>query len=146
MKTIYVLMALLAGLLMPLQVGVNATLRRFVGEPVWAALGSFAVGTAALLVLGLALRLPAPAWERAQQAPLWAWTGGFLGAFFVGASLVAGPRLGAAALAALVIAAQLIASLALDHFGLVGFRAQPVDGAKLLGAVLLVAGAVLIVR
>ena len=44
----WVLLALLAGAVLPLQAGVNAELARGGGGPVRSALGSFAVGTLAL--------------------------------------------------------------------------------------------------
>ena len=57
-----------------------------------------------------------------------------------------GPRLGATVLLALTIAGQMAASLLVDHFGVIGFPQTPVTPARLLGAVLLVAGVMLIMR
>ncbi|HAR68836.1 MAG TPA: EamA-like transporter family protein, partial [Thermus scotoductus] len=51
----WVLLALLAGAVLPLQAGVNAELARVVGGPVRSALVSFAVGTLALFLLALLL-------------------------------------------------------------------------------------------
>jgi transporter family-2 protein len=45
---------------------------------------------------------------------------------------------------ALLIAGQLLTSLAFDHFGLFGIPQHSVDLPRLLGAILLVAGAVLV--
>ncbi|KPA93815.1 DMT family transporter, partial [Pseudomonas asplenii] len=47
------------------------------------------------------------------------------------------PRLGAGGFVALALAGQVIASLILDHFGLFGLAARPVDGVRLVGALLL---------
>ncbi|WP_458429062.1 DMT family transporter, partial [Pseudomonas aeruginosa] len=44
-----------------------------------------------------------------------------LGAFYVATSVVVGPRLGAAALLSLSVLGQLLTSLAVDHFGWLGF-------------------------
>ena len=104
------------------------------------------VGTAALLTYALALRLPLPASQTLAQSPWWVWGGGLLGAFFVTASIVVAPRLGAAITLALIIAGQLIVALALDHFGLLGFEERPLNGWRVLGAVLLVIGVALIRR
>ena len=45
MKHILLLMAFGAGCCLPVQAGINTLLRRFLGEPMQAALVSFAVGT-----------------------------------------------------------------------------------------------------
>ena len=46
----------------------------------------------------------------------------------------------------LVVTGQILASLAMDHFGLVGFEPSPIDGPKLLGVILLLAGVALVLR
>ncbi|MDK2957922.1 MAG: bacterial/archaeal transporter family-2 protein [Desulfovibrionales bacterium] len=136
-------LALLAGGLMPVQAGINARLKFFLGDPAWAALASFAVGTLALLVYCSAL-LPWPTAANALKAPLWTWTGGFLGAFFVAATIFMALKLGAASMMAWLIAGQLISSLLLDQFGMVGFAARGISIQRVLGALLLLAGALLI--
>ena len=52
------------------------------------------------------------------------------------------PRLGAGATTAFVVTAQLGSALALDHYGVPD--RIPVTGARLVGAVLLLAGALLV--
>ena len=78
--------------------------------------------------------------------PGWAWLGGLLGAAYVASTTVLGTRLGAAAMLALVLAGQMIAALAVDQFGVLGFPQNAVTPARLLGAVLVIVGALLIVR
>ncbi len=79
-------------------------------------------------------------------APVWAWLGGLMGAFYVASSVVVGPRLGAAALLALTVLGQLVAALIVDQFGWLGFPQHSFTIARFAGAVLLLAGVVLIVR
>ena len=62
--------------------------------------------------------------------------GGYLGAL----SSVTAPKLGAAALFAFILAGQAIASLAVDHFGWVGFEENPITPGRLLGIALVAAG------
>jgi transporter family-2 protein len=45
---------------------------------------------------------------------------------------------------ALIVAGQMMASLALDHFGWLGYQVHPANGLRMLGVVLLVGGVVLI--
>lgn len=144
MVWLYLLVCLLAGALMPLQAGVNAQLARWVGHPVTASLVSFAVGTLALFAYSLALRPQLPAPGVLAEAPWWVWAGGLLGSVFVTAAAAFAPRLGAATFISITIAGQMLVSILLDHFGLVGFAARPATAPRLVGALLLVAGVLLI--
>jgi bacterial/archaeal transporter family-2 protein len=145
MHLMLALLALAAGVVLVAQVGVNATLRNGLGSPVAAALASFLVGSVALAAVAL-LGRDWPGRAQLLGPPAWAWLGGILGAFYVVGTIVAGPRLGAAALVSLVILGQLGASLLFDHFGWLGFPLHPLSLTRVLGAVLLFGGALLIVR
>ncbi|GAB3552723.1 DMT family transporter [Noviherbaspirillum agri] len=146
MNTWYVLLAVAAGAVIPIQVGVNTTLRQGIGSPIVAALISFAVGTVCLLAYALATRAAWPVAQVMAKVPAWAWSGGAFGAFFVATTIIVAPKLGAANLVALTIAAQLIGSLLMDHYGLIGFAQHGISTARIVGALLLVAGTVLIVK
>lgn len=137
--------AALVGAGLTVQVGMNATVRLAIGSPVMAAIVNFVIGLAALVVVALA---SGARWAPGSTAaiPAWAWFGGLLGAVYVASTTVLGPRLGAAALLALTLAGQMLAALVVDHYGVVGFPQSPVTPARLLGAALLVAGVLLIMR
>ena len=111
------LLAVFIGALLPVQTGVNAGLRTFLGHPIATALVSFGVGTVGLLVAVLWLRLPVPLAEAWSQSAWWQWTGGLLGAIYIAAVVVLAPRLGAGTLIAAVVGGQMLASLMVDHFG-----------------------------
>jgi transporter family-2 protein len=143
---LFLLMGFLAGAVAPVQAGVNAQLRQFSGHAVWTALASFTIGTLTLLAYFLVARLPWPETASLGRAPWWAWLGGLLGAYYVLSAVVVAPRLGAAVLVALIIAGQLIVALGLDHFGLVGYPQHPVNLARVVGALFLLIGVVLIQR
>lgn len=146
MPWLLVLLALAAGSALPVQAGVNASMRTFLGRPELAALVNFLVGLVALAAWILAARLPWPEPGEVARAPWWAWSGGFLGAFYVVVVVALAPRLGVAATIALVVAGQMLASVALDHYGLFGMPVRPVNASRGLGAALLVAGVVLLRR
>jgi bacterial/archaeal transporter family-2 protein len=74
-----------------------------------------------------------PGTEKLGAAPWWVWVGGCFGAFYVLGSVVTAPKLGAAALFAFILFGQAVASLAVDHFGWVGFDEHPVTPGRLLG-------------
>ncbi len=142
---LYVL-AFAAGAALIVQVGVNTTLRGALSAPVLAALLSFVVGSVALAAFLLVSRTEWPGRAQWGAIPWWAWLGGILGAFYVVSTILAGPRLGAAALLALIVLGQLATSLLVDHFGWIGFPQHPVTALRLMGALLLFGGMLLIVR
>lgn len=138
--------AFAAGVVLIVQVGVNTTLRNALGAPVTAALVSFLVGSVGLIVFLWLTRATWPARAQWGAIPWWAWFGGILGAFYVVSTIIAGPRLGAAALLALIVLGQLVTSLLVDHFGWLGFPQHSVTALRLLGALLLFGGVLLIVH
>jgi len=146
MKWMYVLFALLAGAMMPVQAGVNLRLKGSLGDPIWAATASFAVGTLVLLAYAFATKAPIPSPGMATSAPVWAWTGGALGAFFVFAIIILAGKLGAATMMAWLLAGQFIAALILDHYGLISFNVHTVSWQRIAGVFLLIIGATLINR
>ena len=138
------LLAAVAGSLLPVQAGINAQLRVTLINPLAATLVSFLVGTAALGVVVLGARVPLPPIAVMERAPWWHWTGGLLGAVYVALMIVLAPRLGAATLIAAVVAGQMLASLLLDHYALVGFAAHPISLQRLVGAALVIGGVALV--
>lgn len=144
MEALFLFMAVLAGVTMPAQAGINAQLQQnWAQSSILAATISFIVGTLALIVTMLVLRIPLPPF--AGKTALWHWSGGLLGAYFVVVMAFLAPRLGAAALIGLVLAGQIGASLLLDHFGVLGYSHKAINWQRILGAVL-VGGGVFLIR
>lgn len=142
----FALFAVAGGIALAIQSGVNSTLRSYLPHPVYAVAISFAIGTVVAMVYAAAARAGTPDWAALRAAPWWVWTGGALGVVYVMGTVVVAPRLGAAALMGLLMGGLLVTSLVLDHFGLVGLPVKEVNTLRLVGAALLVVGAVLIQR
>jgi len=140
----YLLLAVIAGVMIPFQAGINAQLAQLVHGPIRAALVSFVVGTIALLVVAALIPRPLPAVSKLAHAPWWVWIGGLLGAFYVAMSVIVAPRIGAAALVGAVVAGQLVAALLIDQFGWVGFPVQHISPGRVTGIVCLFAGVLLV--
>jgi transporter family-2 protein len=126
--------------MLPVQFGINAQLATWVGSPVRATFVSFAVGALVLLAAVLVFARDWPGSDKVGDAPWWVWVGGLFGAFYVLGSVVTAPKLGAAALFAFILAGQAAASLAVDHFGWVGFDENPLTPGRLVGMALVAAG------
>jgi len=136
----YYTFAIAAGAMLPIQFGINAQLAVWLGSPLRATFVSFAVGALVLLAAVAIFARGVAEGRDLGAAPWWVWVGGALGAIYVLGSVVTAPKLGAAALFAFILAGQAIASLAVDHFGWVGFEESPVTPGRLLGILLVAAG------
>ena len=129
-----------AGMSLVVQVILNSRLRQELASWSWAGLVSYVGGTVAMVVVLLLQRQAWPSAAGRGDVPWWAWTGGFFGAAYLVLAIVLVPRLGAASTVALVVTGQMVASMVFDHFGLLGLARHSATPARLLGALLLVAG------
>ena len=86
--------------------------------------------------------------ERPERAafhePAWLWIGGLLSVYIVLAITVGPPRIGVAATIGIVIAGNLVMAALIDRYGLFGQDVIPIDRWRLLGLVLVAAGAALL--
>ena len=116
MNYILTTLAFFIGVLLPVQVGVNAELARHINSSVLAALVSFLVGGMCLILGAAVFKAPLPTFAQVVSLPAWLWGGGLIGALVVLGSIVAGPKIGALALVSLLLAGQLVASILIDHY------------------------------
>lgn len=144
----WVLLALAAGAILPVQGAVNALLRVDIGAPITVGAISFVVATAgmalALLFVVATGRAPRPTLKPLAGVPWWGWLGGICGAAYVTTVFTAIPAIGAAAVVGLTVTGQQVASVFFDRWGLMRFPTKPVSGARLSGVALLLVGVVLI--
>lgn len=143
-----ILLALLAiggGAMLPIQFAVNSHLGRLLGSPFAASVVSFAAGLALLLLLSAVFvrGLPSAAAMRSMPSHVFI-VGGVCGAIFVVVAIVVTPRLGTAAMAVFAILGQLLAATVIDHFGLLGVATRELTPGRLIGALMVVVGAVLV--
>jgi transporter family-2 protein len=138
-------LGLAGGASLVIQAALNAGLRARLDSISWAGFVSYLGGTLAMICALAIGRVRFPAGQL-QATPLVWLFGGFFGAAYLGVSIVLVPRLGAATVVALVVTGQLITAMIIDRFGLLGVPPQPFGLGRALGAVLLVAGVLLIRR
>jgi transporter family-2 protein len=81
----------------------------------------------------------------AAGQPVWLWVGGIASIYIVLAATVAVPRIGVAATIGLVIAGNLAMAALIDRYGWLAQDVIPIDRWRLLGLLLLAAGAALTV-
>ena len=146
MRGLAYFLGIASGFGLTLQIGMNSKLRTVLQNANTAALISFLVGTAGLIVLLAVTRTPMPARETLASVPAWAWFGGLMGAFYVAISTVVASQLGTASLLGLALSGQLAMALVVDHFGWLGMPEHPITLARLAGVALLGVGVWLVSR
>lgn len=143
MVIIYILVAIAAGSMLPMQGAMNARLAQALGSPIWAAAFSGFVLTVALTLIAWVTFRGGPRTTGLASLPWWAWAGGFGGALLLAATASLTPRLGAASLVSLIIAGQILCSAAMDKLGLLGLEPHPLSAKRAIAVVLLLTGAAL---
>lgn len=140
----FIILAVVAGMMMPTQAAINNKLANSVESPILSAFISFVVGTVALFLYILATGIPLGNLANAKNAPLIAWIGGILGAIFVASAVILVPRIGVALTFSLIIAGQMLVTLIIDHFGFLGVPVKEISLIRVLGATLITIGVILI--
>lgn len=139
----WIVLALLAGAVLPVQGAVNGLLRQDLGAPFAVGAVSFFVATLAMaggLLLAMAFRQPRPKLAGVLGMPWWGWLGGFAGAVYVTIVFTAIPVIGTAAAVGLTVAGQQVASVFVDCYGWFRLPKRPVSGLRLAGVLLVLAG------
>jgi transporter family-2 protein len=143
-NTLFMFLSLVAGSLLAVQAGANAQLSKALGSPMAAT--TLQLGVGALLLLSVTvLTGTLSALPLLGGAPAWHIFGGMASAFYVVSTILLFPRIGAVMSVGLFIAGQVLASAALDVFGLLGVAASGLTPGIAAGAILVMAGAGLIV-
>jgi transporter family-2 protein len=143
--TFAAVLCVFAGLAGAVQVGVMSSLGDRIGT-----VGALAFATVLSAVLALAVLVVAQrslgALARATEQPWWMLLGGVIGLFILLTITYAGSQIGTAATVGILIAGQLVMGAVIDRFGLFGTKQIALQWPRLLGIVLLGAGAALSLR
>jgi bacterial/archaeal transporter family-2 protein len=142
---LWALFGIIAGACIATQAPINVQLGKGLGLPIAAAATSFLAGAVALWFITLVFaRVQGVSLDFTAPAPWLFIAGGLLGAVYVFSTVILTPIMGAAAVMALSVTGQLIAGIALDRIGFMGMAVREISLGRVAGAVLLVAGAVMI--
>ena len=144
----WIVLALLAGAVLPVQGAINGLLRSDIGAPFVVGTISFAVATLSMVVVLLLTLLltdaPMPKLSGLRQMPWWGWLGAFCGATYVTTVFTAIPVIGTAAAVGLTVAGQQIASLFVDRYGWFRLPVREISGLRYAGVAQLLIGVGLI--
>ena len=143
---LFLLLAVLAGAGLAFQAVINTRLSLALGSPLWASAVQVLVGLMLLAVWLAVARQPLPSFAGASHLPWWVWTGGLLGTAYVVTVIVVTRPLGAALMVASVIVGQMFASIIIDHYGWFGVTVHRVSMPRVVGALLVLLGVILVRR
>jgi transporter family-2 protein len=141
MRIVFAALAIAAGVAAAMQAATNAGLSKSVG------LGPALVVNTVIVLIG-AIELWAATGANTTFFPEGAsWTlylGGLFGFVLLASLAFVFPKIGAAYAVALMISGQCVAALVIDHFGLMGMPRDPLTIQRVIGVVLVAAGAAVV--
>ncbi len=140
MSLLVYLAAIAAGMSNIVQTGASAQLRKSVDNPIFAATYVYFGGLIIVLLIQLIVREGWPSAEKFLHVPWWAWSSGLLSVGATMAGILLAQRLGAGVFSGISVTVATMTSIALDHFGLVGFKQHPASWPRVLGGGLMIAG------
>ncbi len=129
---------LLAGVAIPVMAAMSGGIGIRVGNPSFATATVFGIAFLICAVAAAATGLPRIG--QIASVPPWLYLGGLCVAFYGLSITFVGPRFGLANAIFCVLVGQIIAAAAIDHFGWFGAVRTPIDGKRLAGMAVMVAG------
>jgi len=141
------LQTIIIGLIGGVAVGIQSPIAGAMGQRVGGTASSFIIHLSGMLLSGILLFLRGG--EKIRDWVILPWY--MLGAGIFGLILYQTinftlPRLGGTMMIALIIIGQLLTGVVVDHFGWLGVAIRPIDPARAIGVLLLLAGGYLIAK
>jgi len=143
---LYMVAALVIGAASSIQPAVNAILARAVGNPFGATVVSVFVAFCTIVTISLFTGRGQITPAVLSSVPWWVYLGGMVGALLVASGVIIAPVTGALLFFILIVAGQLLGAMLMDHLGAFGLAVREVSGLRVAGFVLVLAGAVMVLR
>lgn len=143
MTAFYLLVALGLGAMISMQPAINAQIAMRLGSPLIAAAISIAISLVMVIAAWAAVGRVEANWSKLLSLPWWALIGGAAGALFVLGGVVVAPRLGMAVFFICIVLGQMLGATLIDQSGAFGLEGHAVTWPRVLGILLVIAGAVL---
>jgi transporter family-2 protein len=128
------------GLIMSIYLPMNSSVAKYIGSSITATVTFFTVAllTSALIFL---LSGQVNTINHLNSVPAYLYLAGFVSAFVVLGTTFLIPHIGARKFFILLIAGQILMAIVVSHFGLLESPQDPINMKKMIGAVLVLAGA-----
>jgi len=139
--TIYIVLAFAMGLIMSIYLPMNSSVAKYLGSTITANVTFFFV---ALLtsVLTLLLSGKFTAINHLKDVPAFLYLTGVISAFVVLGTTFLIPQIGARKFFILLITGQILMAIVVSHFGLLESPKDPINMKKMIGAILVLTGAI----
>jgi transporter family-2 protein len=141
----FLVTAFLMGVILSTYLPMNSSASRYLGSSIAASFSFFVVALATSLCI-LLFSGQQQCLARIRSVPVYLHIAGIISAFFIIGTTFLVPRIGARTFFILLVSGQILMAIAISHFGLLESPQDPVTLKKMLGAVLVIAGAALSVR
>jgi len=139
--TIYIVLAFSMGLIMSIYLPMNSSVAKYIGSSTTANIIFF---TVALLTSALIFLLSGR-WDtinHLKDVPAILYLAGFVSAFVVLGTTILIPHIGARKFFILLITGQILMAIVVSHFGLLESPQDPINMKKMIGAALVLTGAI----
>ena len=139
MQILLYAVAVVAGLMNPLQTASTSMMNKVIDRPLMVGVVS-ALGTLTVTLAGTLVFDQLGFGGKAAAIPWWAWLGGLFGSVFLLSQPVAAQRIGAGPFIGLTVTAAVIASVLIDNYGWLGFERHAASWGRIAGAALMIGG------
>ena len=140
-NTIYLLLAFSMGLIMSIYLPMNSSVAKYIGSSITANVTFFAVALLASVLIFL-LSGQFNTINHLKDVPAFLYLTGFISAFVVLGTTFLIPHIGARKFFILLITGQILMAIVVSHFGILESARDPINIKKMIGAVLVLAGAI----
>ena len=139
--TIYIVLAFSMGLIMSIYLPMNSTVAKYIGSSITANVTFFTVALLTSVLIFL-LSGQVNTINHLKDVPAILYLAGFVSAFVVLGTTFLIPHIGARKFFILLITGQILMAIVVSHFGLLESPQDPINLKKMIGAVLVLTGAI----
>ena len=140
-NTIYIVLAFSMGLIMSIYLPMNSTVAKYIGSSITANVTFFTVALLTSVLIFL-LSGQVNTINHLKDVPAILYLAGFVIAFVVLGTTFLIPHIGARKFFILLISGQILMAIVVSHFGLLESPQDPINLKKMIGAILVLAGAI----
>ena len=137
----YVLLSLAMGVMLCIYLPMNSAVSRLLGSPISANISFFVVALITAIFI-FVLFGDYKTVSNMKDVPLYLYLSGFIAAFMVLGTTFLIPKLGARKFFILIISSQILAAIIVSHFGVLESPKDVITLKKLIGALLIIVGAI----
>jgi transporter family-2 protein len=141
----FIITAFLMGVTLSIYLPMNSSVSKYLGSSIAASATFFVVATITVLLI-LILGGYHHSLARIRNVPVYLHIAGVISAFFIIGTTFLIPKIGARTFFILLVSGQILMAIVVSHFGILESPTDPISLKKTLGAVLVIAGAVLSVH